>query len=44
VTAKFTAMGFDRVFMPSDDLVEADGMLEGDVAARRKRRAAAGSA
>jgi methylaspartate mutase sigma subunit len=44
VTAKFTAMGFDRVFMPSDDLVEADRILEGDVAARRRRRAAAGSA
>jgi methylmalonyl-CoA mutase cobalamin-binding subunit len=37
VTAKFAAMGFDRVFMPSDDLEEAARLLETDVAARRRR-------
>jgi methylaspartate mutase sigma subunit len=44
VAAKFTAMGFDRVFMPSDDLEEAARMLEKDVAERRGRRAGSGSA
>src|SRR5512137_113850 len=32
VAAKFAAMGFDRVFMPSDDLEEAARLLETDVA------------
>jgi methylmalonyl-CoA mutase cobalamin-binding subunit len=27
-------MGFDRVFMPSDDLEEAARLLEADIAAR----------
>jgi methylaspartate mutase sigma subunit len=40
VAAKFTAMGFDRVFMPSDGLEEAARLLEADVAERRRRRAA----
>jgi methylaspartate mutase sigma subunit len=40
VAAKFTTMGFDRVFMPSDDLDEAARLLEADVAERRRRRAA----
>ncbi|MCX7029158.1 MAG: methylaspartate mutase subunit S [Spirochaetes bacterium] len=44
VAAKFTAMGFDRVFMPSDDLEEAARLLESDVAERRRRRAGSGSA
>jgi methylaspartate mutase sigma subunit len=44
VAAKFTAMGFDRVFMPSDDLEEAARLLEKDVAERRGRRAGSGSA
>ena len=39
VIAKFTAMGFDRVFMPSDDLEEAARLLEADVAERRRRAA-----
>ncbi len=39
VAAKFAAMGFDRVFMPSDDLEEADRLLEADVARRRRLRA-----
>jgi methylaspartate mutase sigma subunit len=44
VAAKFAAMGFDRVFAPSDDLAAAERMLESDVAARRGRRSAPGSA
>jgi methylaspartate mutase sigma subunit len=44
IAAKFAAMGFDRVFMASDDLEEAARMLEGDVTARRKRRAGSGGA
>jgi methylaspartate mutase sigma subunit len=31
VTAKFKAMGFDRVFMPSDDLEEAAQLLAADL-------------
>jgi len=42
VAAKFAAMGFDRVFMPSDDLEEAQRLLEADVLERRRRRAAHG--
>jgi methylaspartate mutase sigma subunit len=34
VVSRFTAMGFDRVFMPSDDLEEAARLLEADIAAR----------
>jgi len=34
VTAKFTAMGFDRVFLPSDDLEEAARLLAKDIRAR----------
>ncbi len=34
VVARFRAMGFDRVFMPSDDLEEAARLLESDIAAR----------
>ena len=44
VVAKFSPMGFDRVFVPSDDLEEAARLLESDVAARRTRRSAAGRA
>jgi methylaspartate mutase sigma subunit len=44
VAAKFTAMGFDRVFMPSDDLEEAARLLDGDVTERRRRRAGSGTA
>jgi methylaspartate mutase sigma subunit len=39
VVARFTALGFDRVFVPSDDLEEAERQLQADVAARRARRA-----
>jgi methylaspartate mutase sigma subunit len=38
VVAKFTCMGFDRVFVPSDDLDEAAGLLVRDVTERRQRR------
>jgi methylaspartate mutase sigma subunit len=34
VVSRFTAMGFDRVFMPADDLEEAARLLEADIAAR----------
>ena len=34
ITAKFTAMGFDRVFMPADDLEEAARLLAADIGAR----------
>ena len=34
VTARFRSMGFDRVFMPSDDLEEAARLLAADIAAR----------
>jgi len=43
VAAKFSAMGFDRVFMPSDDLEEAARLLEGDVAKRRRRTEGSGA-
>jgi methylaspartate mutase sigma subunit len=44
VVGKFTAMGFDRVFVPSDDLEEAARLLEKDVAERRRLRAGSGNA
>ena len=34
VVGKFIAMGFDRVFMPTDDLEEAALLLAADIAAR----------
>jgi methylaspartate mutase sigma subunit len=34
VTARFRAMGFDRVFMPADDLEEAARLLAADIDAR----------
>jgi methylaspartate mutase sigma subunit len=34
VAAKFIGMGFDRVFMPSDDLDEAARLLAADIDAR----------
>ena len=34
IAAKFTAMGFDRVFMPADDLEEAARLLAADIGAR----------
>jgi methylaspartate mutase sigma subunit len=34
IAAKFTAMGFDRVFMPADDLEEAARLLAVDIEAR----------
>lgn len=34
IAAKFTGMGFDRVFMPSDDLDEAARLLAADIDAR----------
>jgi methylaspartate mutase sigma subunit len=34
VEAAFTAMGFDRVFLPSDDLEEAARLLARDIAER----------
>jgi methylaspartate mutase sigma subunit len=34
IAAKFTAMGFDRVFMPADDLEEAARLLAADIEAR----------
>jgi methylaspartate mutase sigma subunit len=34
VTARFRTMGFDRVFMPSDDLEEAARLLASDIDAR----------
>ncbi len=37
VERKFLAMGFDRVFMPSDDLEEAARLLASDIAKRRGR-------
>jgi methylaspartate mutase sigma subunit len=44
IAAKYAAMGFDRVFMPSDDLEEAARLLEVDVSERRRRRAGPGAA
>lgn len=41
VVAKFRAMGFDRVFMPTDDLEEAARMLAADIAARQAARSRA---
>ena len=41
VASKFTAMGFDRVFMPSDDLEEAARMLAVDIEARQAARSRA---
>jgi methylaspartate mutase sigma subunit len=41
IVAKFKAMGFDRVFMPSDDLEEAARMLAGDIEAHRAARSRA---
>jgi methylmalonyl-CoA mutase cobalamin-binding subunit len=38
IVEKFLAMGFDRVFMPSDDLDEAARLLRADIAQRRRRR------
>lgn len=40
VEAKFRAMGFDRVFMPSDDLSEAERLLRRDVMERRQAKGA----
>jgi methylaspartate mutase sigma subunit len=34
IAAKFTAMGFDRVFMPADDLEEAARLLAADIETR----------
>jgi methylaspartate mutase sigma subunit len=34
VAAKFMAMGFDRVFMPADDLEEAARLLAADIGGR----------
>lgn len=34
IASRFRAMGFDRVFMPSDDLEEAARLLQADIAAR----------
>jgi methylaspartate mutase sigma subunit len=34
VTAKFAAMGFDRVFMPADDLEKAAQLLAADIDGR----------
>ena len=34
VAARFSAMGFDRVFMPADDLEEAARLLAADIDAR----------
>jgi methylaspartate mutase sigma subunit len=42
VIGKFTAMGFDRVFMPTDDLEEAARLLACDIQARVERRAGTG--
>jgi methylaspartate mutase sigma subunit len=39
VIRKFTAMGFDRVFMPTDDLEEAARLLAADIEARAARPA-----
>ncbi len=36
VAAKFTGMGFDRVFMPSDDLDEAARLLAADIDAQAR--------
>ena len=36
VSAKFKAMGFDRVFFPSDDLDEAAHLLSSDINDRHK--------
>jgi methylaspartate mutase sigma subunit len=36
VTGKFKAMGFDRVFMPSDDLEEAARLLAADLRAEER--------
>ncbi len=38
IVQKFLAMGFDRVFMPSDDLEEAARLLHADIAQRQWRR------
>jgi methylaspartate mutase sigma subunit len=38
IVEKFLAMGFDRVFMPSDDLEEAVRLLHADIAQRQWRR------
>ncbi len=37
LVGKFTAMGFDRVFLPSDDLEEAARLLCEDITKRRAR-------
>lgn len=34
IAARFATMGFDRVFMPADDLEEAARLLAADIAAR----------
>jgi methylaspartate mutase sigma subunit len=39
VIRKFTAMGFDRVFMPTDDLEEAARLLAADIDARAAKAA-----
>jgi methylaspartate mutase sigma subunit len=38
IEAKFIALGFDRVFMPSDDLEVAADYLKADLARARRRR------
>lgn len=38
IESKFTAMGFDRVFMPADDLEQAVACLKTDLARTRKTR------
>ena len=40
VIERFRAMGFDRVFLPSDDLEEAARLLASDIGAGERRRAA----
>ena len=40
VEAKFRAMGFDRVFTPSDDLAEAERLLRSDIEERRRAKGA----
>jgi methylaspartate mutase sigma subunit len=42
VIRKFTEMGFDRVFMPTDDLEEAARLLAADIEARAGRPAGNG--
>ena len=38
IEAKFTALGFDRVFMPADDLEMAADCLKSDLASARRAR------